>query len=790
VLDPFCGGGSIPLEAQRLGLEAHGSDLNPVAVLITKALIELPPKFAGQPPVRPDPDGSDKLRTWTGAQGLAEDVRYYGKWMRDEAEKRIGHLYPKATLPDGSKATVIAWLWARTVTCPNPACGSTMPLVRSFWLGKKKGKEAWVDPVAEPENKRVRFEIGHGPEGPPVDGTVGRNGATCLVCDEPVPLKYIRAEGQAKRMSAQLMAIVAEGHRQRIYLPPNEEHERAADVSLPDDLPETEVFDWPGRINVYRYGMTRQADLYTSRQLNLLAFLSEAATSAVEARVGREQTDRRAAITTYLGLAASKAAAFHSSQARWRPDADKTAPAFGRQAIPMVWDFAEVQPFAGAGGDWTGMVEGVARVLEGLPGEPTGVCDQVDATARGPQNAIVSTDPPYYDNIGYADLSDYFYTWLRRSLKEVYPDLLGTMMTPKGPELVANQYRFAGNKARAEAHFEAGFGRAIRRLSKAQPSEYPMTIFYAFRQSESDNDGQASTGWESMLEGLLGDGLAVLGTWPTRSEMATRLIGRGSNALASSIVLVCRPRAADAGVTDRRGFLKHLHDELPDALRHLQQGAIAPVDLAQAAIGPGMAVFSRFAKVVEPDGSPMRVRTALALINQVLDEVLAEQEGEFDPETRFAITWFEQHAFNPGKFGDADQLARSRNTAVNALEKAGIFEAKGGQARLLDRDELDDFWDPNGDDRIPVWEVTQHLIKRLESDGETGAARLLAQLGGLGEHARDLAYRLYSVCERKKWAKDALAFNSLVTSWPELTRLASAPPESTEPEQTSLSLDT
>jgi putative DNA methylase len=789
VLDPFCGGGSIPLEAQRLGLEAHGSDLNPVAVLITRALIELPPKFAGQRPVRPDPDGSDALRTWTGAQGLAEDVRYYGAWMRDRAEEHIGHLYPKATLPDGSKATVIAWLWARTVSCPNPACRSTMPLVRSFWLGKKKGKEAWVDPIPEPEHKRVRFEIGHGKEGPPVEGTVGRTGASCLVCNEPVPLTYVREEGRAGRLGAQLMAVVAEGHRQRTYLPPTTEHEQAAAIDRPDDVPDTDLPDQALGFRVQAYGMTCHADLFTNRQLTALTTFShlvtEARTQAIADGAAEPYAD---ALATYLAFGVSKATDFNTTIATWAsdPKMEQLRNAFARQAIPMTWDFGEANVFGGSAGTLTGPVDAIARVLDRLAPGARGAVVQRDATFGSGHPEIISTDPPYYDNIGYADLSDFFYVWLRRSLRDVHPDLLGTMLTPKSAELIATPYRFDGDRKAAEVHFESGFNQVFSRIAETHPADYPLSIFYAFKQSESDDEGQASTGWETMLEGLMQAGLAVLGTWPMRTERSARSVGIGTNALASSIVLVCRPRHPEAGVTDRRGFLKQLHDELPNALRHLQEGAIAPVDLAQAAIGPGMAVFSRFAKVVEPDGSAMRVRTALALINQVLDEVLAEQEGEFDPETRFAIAWFEQFGFNPGSAGMADQLARAKNTAVNALDKAGIFTARAGEARLLARDELADDWDPSTDDRIPVWEVTQQLIKRLESSGESGAAELLAQVGGLGDVAKDLAYRLYAICERKKWAKDALAFNSLVTSWLEITRLAHAGRTDPGPSQESM----
>ncbi|MGH8908156.1 MAG: DUF1156 domain-containing protein [Egibacteraceae bacterium] len=772
VLDPFCGGGSIPLEAQRLGLEAHGSDLNPVAVLITKALIEIPPQWAGCPPVHPDAENRTR---WEGAQGLAEDVRLYGRWMRDQAERRIGHLYPKATLPDGRQATVIAWLWARTVTCPNPACQATMPLVRSFWLGKKKGKEAWVRPV--PERDRVRFEIGHGPQGPPVAGTVSRTGATCLVCSSHVPLAHVRAEGKAGRMGAQLMAVVAEGVRQRIYLPPTEDHEEAADIPRPADVPDTEVPYNPRYLTTPNYGMTHHADLFTNRQLVALTTLSDLVGEA------RKQVGGNAAyadaVVTYMAFAVDRMADRHSSQASWDPNPSGFAPkirsTFARQALPMTWDFAEGNPFSDSSGNLHDALVWVTKVLDRLVSGAAGLVQQADATALiNGTNVLVATDPPYYDNVGYADLADFFYVWLRRSLRDIYPDLLGTVLTPKTQELVADPIRSGGDLRVAKRRFEEGFERAFTHIRQTVAPDVPMTVFYAFKQAEKSLDGTASTGWETMLEGLLRAGFAVTGTWPMRTELGNRMRNQASNALASSIVLACRPRPADAGITDRRGFLAALKRELPDALRKLQLGNIAPVDLAQAAIGPGMAVFSRYAKVVEPDGTGMRVRTALGLINQVLGDVLAEQEDEFDADTRWAIRWFEQRGFDEGPYGDAEVLATAMVTSVGGLQQAGILSSRGGKVRLLGRDELAAAWDPATDSRTPVWEVTQHLIKRLDDGGEQAAADLLRHVRAVGEVARDLAYRLYSICERKKWAKDALGFNALVTSWPEIARLASS----------------
>ena len=778
VLDPFCGGGSIPLEAQRLGLIAHGSDLNPVAVLITKALIELPARFANQPPIHPrDGDGRLAVQSWRGAQGLAEDVRYYGTWMREEAERRIGHLYPPATLPDGRKATVIAWIWARTVTCPNPACRATMPLVRSFWLGKKKGKEAWVRPIIE--RSSVRFEISHGRSGPPVDGTVSRTGATCLVCNTPVPLAHIRAEGKAGRMGAQLMVIVAEGNRERIYLPPDPEHEKTADVPRPEGVPETELPKQALGFRVQGYGMTHHADLFTNRQLNALATFSdlvgEARQRVIEDGGEPEYAD---AVATYLAFIVSRSVDYSSTLCSWNSPRENVRNTFARQALPMVWDYAEVNLFSDSTGNIAGALDWVAQVIEALPAAAAGTSTQCDATTQAPtavKRLAISTDPPYYDNIGYADLSDLFYVWLRRSLAPTYPALFSTMLTPKATELVADPFRSDGDKNRSEQRFERGFEKAFTNLRRVARPDFPLTVFYAFKQSEHDDRGVASTGWETMLAGLLHSGFAVTATWPIRTERIGRTRDLDSNALASSIALACRPRSETAGITDRRGFLAALHAELPRALRDLQQGNIAPVDLAQAAIGPGMAVFSRYAKVVEPTGEPMPVRGALALINQVLDEVLAEQEGEFDADTRFAIKWFEQYGFDEAGYDPAEGLARAMNVSVKGLEDAGILVAKAGRVRLLRRSELAADWDPATDTRMPVWEVTQQLVRALWDEGsEARAGELVRRLGGVGEVARDLAYRLYAICERRGWADDALGFNALVTAWPEIARRAAS----------------
>lgn len=776
VLDPFCGGGSIPLEAQRLGLEAHGSDLNPVAVLITKALIEIPPRWAGQPPVFPGAAES-RLGTWPRATGLAEDVRRYGAWMRDEAEKRIGHLYPKATLTDGTIAAVVAWIWARTVTCPNPACGATMPLVRSFWLSKNKDRPTWLRPVTT--GARVTFEVVVEKGGPPIEGTVGRTGATCVVCRTPVPLTHIRAEGKAGRLGQQLMATVAEGQRQRIYLPATDEHIAAIDVPRPDDVPEAELPKEALGFRVQAYGMTRWADLFTNRQLTALTTFSDL---VIEARskiaadahaFGREQADAYAdAVATYLSIILSRLADYGSSLVTWhqRESARNT---FARQALPMTWDFAEFAPLLSGTGTYEGGTSWTSNVIERLGGR-TASASQGDAVTLSAQTSVICTDPPYYDNIGYADLSDFFYVWFRRSLREVFPNLTQTLLTPKTAELIATPYRFGGSKAKAEQHFESGFIRTFARIRDLQVPDVPVTVFYAFKQAESDESGFASTGWETMLNGLMEAGLSVTATWPLRSELSNRMLASGTNALASSIVLACRPLPTTAQATTRRGFLQALKSELPQALRELQQGSIAPVDLAQAAIGPGMAVFTRYSSVLEANGSSMTVRTALALINAALDEVLFEQEGDFDSDTRFCVKWFTSFGWDEQVSGRADDLSRSTNTSVEGLVRAGIFWARAGRARLLSPDQLSDGWDPATDERVSVWEVVVRLAQVLADGGGPEAARLMALAGQRVDldAAKELAYLLYSLADKRGMSEVAGLFNGLGTSWSDLSSAA------------------
>ncbi|MDX2031515.1 MAG: DUF1156 domain-containing protein [Blastocatellia bacterium] len=831
--DPFAGGGALPLEAQRLGLEAWASDLNPVAVLINKAMIEIPPKFAGRPPVNPKSreDRSLFAREWKGAQGLAEDVRYYGQWMRNEAEKRIGHLYPKIEITAemakerkdlkplvGQKLTVIAWLWARTVKSPNPAFADVdVPLASTFMLSTKAGKQAYVEPVIKNGGYQFTIKVNDDPPESAKNGTKLARGANfrCVMSGTPISGDYIKAEGRAGRMAARLMAIVAEGDRERIYLSPTPEHEAVVSKAEPKWKPDIEFFQQALGFRVGIYGMAKWSDLFTPRQLVALTIFSDLVGEAMEiirkgsVTAGLADDGKRLrdggieaaayaeAVSVYLGLTISRFSDRNNSLCTWDSGPVGTRAStggsartaslrnlFARQAIPMAWDYGEANLFSDSGGGYNSALDWVEPAVRYLIGSTHGIAIAVNATMQTiTQGKVISTDPPYYDNIGYADLSDFFYVWLRRSLHAIFPELFVTLAVPKAEELVATPYRH-GSKEKAEAFFLEGMTQAMNRLAEQSHPAFPVTIYYAFKQSESEGDaGTISTGWETFLDAVIHAGFAITGTWPMRTELGNRMRGTDSNALASSIVLVCRKRAADAKTVTRREFVAALKQELPEALRLLQAGNIAPVDLAQAAIGPGMAVFTRYARVLDAAGTAMTVREALALINQTLDEALAEQEGDFDADSRWALSWFEQNGFAEGEYGVAETLSKAKNTSVSGLAEAGILVSKRGKVRLLKPEELPEDWDPADDERLTAWEVVHHLIRALGSGGESAAASLVAKLGGKAEAARELAYRLYTLCERKKRAAEALAYNGLVQSWPEIARLAreSSPSEPAQP---------
>lgn len=808
--DPFAGSGSLPLSAQWLGLESYASDLNPVAVLINKALIEIPPKFADKPPVNPMAGvGQLGTQTWRGAQGLANDVRYYSQWMRDEAEKRIGRLYPKAEItaemikerPDlkkleGEKLIVVAWLWARTVKSPNPAFREVdVPLATTFVLSTKPGKEAYVEPMVEKSGYTFKVKFGS-----PKNANRAKNGTKlarganfqCLMSGTPIAGDYIKSEGKAGRMGARLMAIVAEGERGRVYLSPTPEHEAVARETKAQWKPDQLLPDDPRNFWTVQYGLTTYGDLFTPRQLATLTTFSDLVSEAMQRvesdalSAGRSDDRKRLdeggigaiayaeSVCVYLACVVDRMVYYGSSLTSWLPKDNALRDCMPRQALAMTWDFAEGNPLAKSSGDVTTCSRAVANYLDVATPATLAHARQSDAQKGigASQSLVISTDPPYFDNISYADLSDFFYIWLRRSLKHVYPDLFATLAVPKAEELIATPYRH-GSKEKAEAFFLDGMTHAMRCLGVQSNPVVPVTLYYAFKQSEDEGeDGTASTGWQTFLEAVMTAGFAISGTWPLRTEGEGRMIASGTNALASSIVLVCRPRQADAPTATRREFVAALQRELPAAVRHLQAGNIAPVDLAQAAIGPGMAVFTRYVRVLDAQGKGLSVREALALINEILDIALAEQEGDFDGDSRWALAWFEQHGFSDGEYGVAETLSKAKNTSVSGLVEAGILESKRGKVRLLKPEELPANWNPATDARLTHWETVHHLIRVLASGGEPAAAMLVTKLGSKAETARELTYRLYTICERKKRASEALAYNGLVQSWPEILRLA------------------
>jgi len=838
LLDPFAGGGSIPLEAARLGFEACAGDLNPVAVLLNKCNLELAPRWANHPPVNPEDRAKiGGAEGWRGTAGLAADVRYYGQVILERARQKIGHLYPPVKVtaemargrPDlepyvGRELPVIAWIWARTVASPDPAArGAHVPLMSTFWLSSKKGSEAWLEPVVDRENGTWHFAMRRGAPRNRVAvkaGTkIGRATFRCLLTGDTIEDEYIKAEGKARRLGVRHVAIVADTGRGRVYLSAIEEQEAVTQQTKPEWKPYGSV---PERLTggtCAPYGFAQWGDLFTPRQLTAMVTLAELVRE-VRADVRHdaglaglspaEAEDYTAAVVTFLALALDRCADFNNSLCRWSPSNQKVMNLFGRQAIPMVWDFAEANILGDSVGGWTTCTDYIAECIKVMIVSSTlsrlGHARLLDAAGPwdGLKNVLVSTDPPYYDNIGYAALSDFFYVWLRRTVGDLHPDLFATILVPKEPELVAAPERFGGDRHKAREHFETGFRRAFAVLREKMDPRFPLTVYYAYKQADEEsgtdeekangngNNGNRvdrTTGWETMLEALISTGFQITATWPVRASQKWRIVSMGTNALASYIILACRPRPAGAPQTDRRSFLAELKRELPAALKKLQQGNVAPVDFAQAAIGPGMAVYSRYRRILEASGQPMSVRTALALINQVLAEVLSEQEDEFDNDTRWAIAWFEQHGFAEGDFGEAELLSKAKVTSVGGLAEAGLVRAKGGKVRLLRPEELPEKWDPSADRRLTVWEMTHHLLRVYyhQKAGDRATADLLRAFGSRGELARDLAYRLFNLAEKKNRSQEAQAYNALVLGWPEVARLARETPA---PRQQSIFDDT
>ena len=813
IYDPFSGGGSIPLEAQRLGLPAYGSDLNPVAVMIGKAMIEIPPKFKDQPPVHPGP----KERThYRNAEGLAEDIRYYGEWMLQQARERIGHLYPTVALPKergGGDATVIAWIWARTVPSPDPAFADVqVPIASTFLLNSKVGRETWIEPVVDKVAKTIRYRIRSGGTKAEIaaakDGTKAGRGANfrCLMSDAAITMAHVRTSAQ-RGLGETLIAIVAEGPRGRIYVEPTDEHvavARSAEPTIRLDLPlspDRRAFTPPD------YGMATFGELFTDRQLVALGVFSSLVHEARLKAQGEYSKNGSAgdqlnlrdggcgsiayaeAVSVYLEFAVERCADFNNSTVRWNSSNEKVMNLFARQVIPMAWDFGEANILEKVVGGFEPSMKFVCKCLETLiPGGNGSVVQHDAQTVTYPSNVVISTDPPYYDNIGYADLSDFFFCWMRPALRNVYPELFGIISSPKKEELIASPYRHGGREE-AEAFFLEGMKSAIGNMAQQISSEFPTTIYYAFKQSEVATEGISSTGWATFLDAVVGAGFSVVRTWPIRSEQASRMRAAGSNALANSVVLVCRKRQIAADTITRAEFVRALKREIPGALAELQAANIAPADMPQSAIGPGVGVFSRYNAVLESDDTRMSVKTALQLINRELDEYLGGIQGEFDPDTRFAISWFEQNGNKLGDYGVANSIAQARGISVESVKHAGIVDSAAGKVRILTRDELDPDWDPQSDAHLTVWECCQYLVRALENEGETRAAGILKKIGSeMADAVKDLAYCLYGICEKRSDAKEATSYNALIAVWTELTRQAATIRDTGGDRQTRLDL--
>ena len=816
--DPFAGGGTIPLEAQRLGLESYATDLNPVAVLINKAMIEIPPRFQGHPPASHFKSKGVKKdlglhRDWPSASGLAEDVKFYGNWIKEQAAKRIGNLYPLIEITSemvnerrdlkslvGQKLTVVAWLWARTVKSPNPAFATVdVPLATTFVLSSQAENEAYAEPIINGAHYHFRVRTGTPTAQAQIGTKTPGRGANfrCLVSDVPISPEYIRAEAMEGRLAEKLLCIVAEGPDGRLFLSPSEADEKVARSAQPKWQPDVEFFQQALGFRIGNYGMSKWSDLFSNRQLVAMSTFSDLVSEvrnvihkdALSAGFSNDDTDLEKggtgatayaeAVSVYLSFAVSRAADYWGRGAIWESGGLFIAHVFTRNALPMTWDYPEGNPFSSGSGGWSQTcIDWIYRYLNNVAVSAPGYAQQADAqTQTTSAGKVVSTDPPYFDNIGYADLSDYFYVWLRSALRKCYPSLLSTITVPKAEELVATPDRHGG-KRKAELFFLSGMTSAMGRIADQAHPSYPVTIYYAFKQAETDSGvGTSSTGWETFLEAVLTAGFSVVGTWPMRTERPGRMRDNASNALASSIILVCRKRAAAALSISRREFIRELNGVLPEALDEMTKGSgeerspVAPVDLSQAIIGPGMAVFSKYAAVLEADGSPMSVRTALQIINRFL------AEDDFDADTQFCLHWFEQHGWTESVFGEADVLARSKSTSVDAMKEAGVLRSGGGKVRLLKWAEYLADWDPRTDTRTPVWEALHQIIRALKQGGESASGSLLAALGGKAEAVRQLAYRLYTLCERLGQAEDARAYNELITSWTGIESAAATAPK-------------
>lgn len=780
VLDPFCGGGSTLIEAQRLGLPSFGSDLNPVPALISRTLTQFLPATFGAPPASVEVDevsGHGMLPVpraaadFSGYQGLAEDVRHYAKVVLDRASRKLQGHFP---VREGEQP--IAWIWGRTARCANPACGIKTILATTWWLSKKPGEFAWLEPTVRDGN--VHLDIVRGRSGAPIASPKVGHGATfaCLSCQSLVDERVLIEQGRRGEIGYKLLAVVVNQNGRRTYRLPDDGEERAAlAIEPPEDIPSVRQPDNPRWFSGPRFGFSTFADMFMPRQqLTLATFADEVASLHDELLAAGVDQDRARAISSVLGLAVGQLARYGSTLNQWRLRAGahaKAEAAFARADMQLMWDFAETYFGSGSVGDWLDVCDSMSRAFRYAP-NGQGLVQRVDArTTRAPARGLVATDPPYFDAIGYADLSDYFYMWHRRALKAVHPDLYSTLATPKVGELTAVPSHHGNSKTQAKAYFIDGFTETFANLSQSLAPGLPMLVVYASKEQKSGKNEEPR--WASILTAMMRSDLEITGTWPIHGTGSTRMIGIGTNAVASYIVMVCRPREGGLGTTSLSDFNRALRRELAPAVRDLQAASILPVDLVQAAMGPGMQIFSRYRAVLDQMGQAVPVEQALRLINSALGEVLDEQEGELDPESRFAIRWWEAHAWSSASFGEADKTARPLGISVDDVVRAQVASSHANRVQLNGEGELNRSWTPGSDSAPTAWEAVHHLADRLiNGGGELEAAKLMGRLGPLQDSTTALTYRLHDIAAKKGRTADQERYNALINSWAELVRLS------------------
>ena len=787
ILDPFSGGCTIPLEGKRMGLEVHGSDLSAVSTILGKSMIEINELFQNMPPLNPNGNLKNHYR---GFEGLAEDFKYYGFEVIKNCKQKLKSNYETENIKDNryKNSDIVAWIWTNTVASPDPSLnGLHVPLVKSFDLVTSRGNRVWIKPLVQGDRYsfRVLSEL-DGCKYEKIEGTIGRHGGRCIVSGSAITLDYIRNEGKKGLLSQKLMAVCVKGKGRKNYFSPPLNYEKNIFLNSKIEYINCPIEHWPGSTNCVVYGRTKFQDLFSSRQLNSLIQFSleikkiekqifneiknklELYTKEKKINLDLVSKEYLKLIMTFLAFTLSRALDFNNMHCRWSASNEKIMQLFARGAIPMCWDFGEANLFEDVVGGFPKIIDYQAKCIETLfVNNGKGRIIQSDAReAVIPKNSILNTDPPYYDNIPYSNLADFFHVWLKKTIGHLYPDELSTLSSPKETELVANQFRFGG-KELADKTFLDGMTFVINRYTNFCNKDYPLVIYYAFKQSEIENHGIFSPGWDSFLTALISTGLQVVQTWPARTESSTRIRALGYNALATSVIVVCRKRDNVTKTISKHEFIRQLKTELPRAISDLKAANISPADIPQSSIGPGIGIFSRYQAVLENDDSHMSVKTALQLINREL----GDEEGEYDSETSFAITWFEQNGFNVGDFGSANNIANAKGISVNTLVHSGVAQSSGGKFSLLDRESLEDDWDPTTDKNLTIWECCQYLIKTMENKGEFETAKLIKQMGSRrADSAKELAYTLYDIAANKrKDANEATAYNGLIAVWSELT---------------------